>query len=174
MSLETVEPGGSPAPAVREAARTSPIRSRFSGRIGYVSATLFLVVTGCVGGTTAGAPAGGVWSGALLAWGIQAGSFWKLWPVLRSGRSAVRPWVGGMAARMAGLAGVVGGAFVTPIPGKAAAAAYVAAILPLLWLEGAWLLRASRAPGWGECAREEPSTESAGSAQRVPERAPGQ
>lgn len=116
--------------------------------------TLLLTLLGCAVATAAGvAGAGSLWSGALLAWGLQGASFWKLWPVLRSGRSALRMWVLGMGARVGGLAVVAGLAAASSLSGRIMAIAYAVTILPLLWVEGVWLARGSRTPEWGEGPR---------------------
>lgn len=98
---------------------------------------------GVLGAAAAGAPAAEAGAGAGLAWAIQAGALWRLVAALEAGRSATRPWVAGMAARLAGLALVAAVAWGTGLEAEPMAVAYVGAVIPLLWVEGLWLNRAA-------------------------------
>ena len=81
--------------------------------------------------------------GAVVAWVVQAASFWKLAGAMIEGRSAMGPWVGGMAARGGGLlllwlaAGQYGGG------GRVVALAYGLTLLVFLLLEAVVLWRGS-------------------------------
>lgn len=115
------------------------------GGAGHAAVTGVLVGVGAFGASAAGAPGPEVWSGAGLAWAIQAPAVWRLMVALGDGRSATRPWVAGMAARLGGLGLVAALAWSTPLAGDATALAYVATVIPLLWLEGPWLNRVAGA-----------------------------
>lgn len=87
------------------------------------------------------APAAEVWGGALSAWLLQTASFWPLWRRPERGERALRVWVAGIGARVAGLGVVAGGALLSARDAEAAALAYALTVMVLLWLEGWWLIR---------------------------------
>ncbi|MEE9208369.1 MAG: hypothetical protein V3U67_08365 [Gemmatimonadota bacterium] len=108
----------------------------------YVVSTLALSLgSGFVIANVAGAPGaiGAATLGAVVAWVVQAASFWKLAGAMLEGRSAMGPWAGGMAARGGGLllvwllAGRYGEG------GRVVAVAYGLTLLVFLLLE-AWVL----------------------------------
>lgn len=93
--------------------------------------------------TTAGAAAVGL--GA--AWAVQAGAYWTLAGRLASGRRALGVWVGGVAARIAGLAVLVVAAGPAGWPTATVVVAYGVGVVAGLMLEVLWLWRdPGRAP----------------------------
>lgn len=118
-------------------------RPGFWGPAGHAAFTGALAAAGAGAATAWGAPAAEVWTGAPLAWAIQAVAVWRLQRALGQGRAATRPWIAGMAGRLGGLGVVALVAGITGQDGAALALAYVATVIPLLWMEGLWLQRAS-------------------------------
>ena len=116
-------------------------RSGLWGPAGHALVTGGLAVAGAGAGAAWGAPPVEAWTGVSLAWAIQVVAVWRLQAAVAGGRAATRAWVGGMAARLAGLGVVAVAAWSTALDGAAMAVAYVAAVIPLLWLEGLWLHR---------------------------------
>lgn len=84
-------------------------------------------------------------AGAAGGWAVQTAAFRPLWTKIRGGERALHVWVAGMVARVAGLGVVAGGAALAGLEVVPAAVAYGAAVIVLLWAEGWWLHRASRA-----------------------------
>lgn len=84
----------------------------------------------------------GVWAGCLLAWGLQTATFWPLWRTIRRGERALRVWVAGIAARIAGLGAIAGVGWLTGAVVAPAAIGYGLTLIVLLWAEGFWLVRA--------------------------------
>lgn len=78
-------------------------------------------------------------TGLVVAWVIQAVGFWTLTAALERGGSALGPWVGGMAARAAGLVVLWLIALGAGLPGIDLVATYAFALLAFLLLEAAWL-----------------------------------
>lgn len=131
----------------REEAEPAP-RSERSSATGYAAVTLGLTAAGVGTAVAAGGPAGAIAAGTLSAWVIQAASFWRLDAALAARRDAVRPWAGGIAARLGGLAIAVVATAAAPA-GPALPLAYGAALVVFLVVEAAWL---SRRP-WREPTR---------------------
>lgn len=129
-----MEPGDPPA---------GDASSAVWGPGGHAAVTAGLVAAGGVVATAWGAPSAEIWSGVVLAWVIQAASLWRLQRAVGGGRDATRPWLGSMAARLGGLGLVAVVAWTTVVDGQAMAVAYVATVVPLLWIEGLWLHRAA-------------------------------
>lgn len=129
-------------PAGRDGAEPENRRTRRSVWTGRRYAAVSLAAAGLVAAAAAlGWEAGPAAGGALAAWGVQIASFRPLWIRIRRGRRAVGAWVGGMAARLAGL-GVLGGIdLLTAADVTGAAVAYGVTITLLLWLEAVWLAR---------------------------------
>lgn len=118
-------------------------RSGLWGPAGHAAVTGALAAAGAGAAAAWGAPDAEVWTGVALGWAIQAVAVWRLQRALGEGRAATRPWVGGMAGRLAGLGAVAVVAWTTGRDGAALALAYVATVIPLLWIEGVWLQRAA-------------------------------
>lgn len=92
----------------------------------------------------AGAAAG---VGLGAAWAVQAGAYWTLAGRLASGRRALGVWVGGVAARVAGLAVLVVAAGPAGWPMATVVVAYGAGVVTGLMLEVLWLWKdPGRAP----------------------------
>ncbi|MEN8143816.1 MAG: hypothetical protein ABFS14_02595 [Gemmatimonadota bacterium] len=93
----------------------------------------------------AGAPglSGAATLGALLAWAVQAASFWKLAGAITAGRNVMGAWAGGMAARGGGLLllWLLSGRYGDS--GRVVALAYGLTLLVFLLLEAAVLWRGS-------------------------------
>ncbi len=84
----------------------------------------------------------GVWAGCLLAWALQTATFWPLWRTIRRGERALRVWVVGIMARVAGLAALASVGWLTGAVAAPAAIGYGLTLIVLLWAEGFWLARA--------------------------------
>lgn len=84
--------------------------------------------------------------GIALAWLIQALAFWRLEVAFEEGRNATAAWLGGLAARLAGLV-AAGSASLLGLVSVAVAVAYGASMLVLLLLEAGWLFRRLSWPG---------------------------
>ena len=82
------------------------------------------------------------WAGCLLAWGLQTATFWPLWRTIRRGERALRVWIGGIAARVAGLGAIAGVGWLAGVVVAPAAIGYGLTLIVLLWAEGFWLVRA--------------------------------
>jgi hypothetical protein len=98
---------------------------------------------GCAAAVPAGAPAVEAWTGGLSAWAVQTAAFWPLWGRIRRGERALRVWVAGIAARLAGLGVLVVAAAPAGLDPAPAAVAYGLTIVVLLWVEAWWLARAT-------------------------------
>lgn len=114
---------------------------------GYAAAGLALAATGWALAVWLGMPALEAGAGALGACAVQTAAFRPLWARIRSGERALRVWVAGMVARVAGLGGVAGGAALSGLQVAPAAIVYGLTVIVLLWAEAWWLHRASRAGG---------------------------
>lgn len=111
-------------------------------RSGYLAATAVLLTAGAlVAGSSRAADPSELALGAALAWALQAPSYWRLEDLLRRGERITGTWVGGMAARLAGvpLLAIVGTEPTFSRPELLVT--YVSALLVLLFLEALWLYR---------------------------------
>lgn len=117
---------------------------RLFTRPGYLAVTLAATAAGAWAAGTLGSGGRPAWAGCLAAWAVQGGSFWPLWSRVRAGRSAVRPWVAGMAVRLAGLGVLAAVHHLTALKLHGTAVAYALTLIVLLWVEGLWLARAAR------------------------------
>lgn len=115
---------------------------RLWSRAAYVAVTGVLTLAGGAAAAAAGwGPTEAVAAGLATAWVLQAPSFWRLAGALARGRSAVRPWLGGIALRLGGLGLVAVAGATTALPARETAMAYVAALMTYLGLEALWLYR---------------------------------
>jgi hypothetical protein len=93
------------------------------------------------------AEAGAAAVGLGAAWAVQAGAYWTLAGRLASGRRALGVWIGGVAARIAGLAVLVVAAGPAGWPMVTVVVAYGVGVVAGLMLEVLWLWKApGRAP----------------------------
>lgn len=88
------------------------------------------------------AVAGAAAVGLGAAWAVQAGAYWSLAGRLASGRRVLGVWVGGIAARIAGLAVLVVAAGPAGWPMATVAVAYGVGVVAGLMLEVLWLWKA--------------------------------
>ncbi len=88
------------------------------------------------------AEAGAAAVGLGAAWAVQAGAYWTLAGRLASGRRALGVWVGGIAARIAGLAVLVVAAGPAGWPMATVVVAYGVGVVAGLMLEVLWLWKA--------------------------------
>ena len=112
----------------------------------YVILTLALALgTGGWIADVAGAPerTNAARLGAVVAWAVQAGSFWILAGAILEGRSAMGPWAAGMAARGGGLLLLWLFAGQYEDGGRVVAVAYGLTLLVFLLLEALVLWRGS-------------------------------
>ncbi|MDX1579630.1 MAG: hypothetical protein R3266_14185 [Gemmatimonadota bacterium] len=109
-------------------------------RLGYVAVIALVGLAG--GGAAAGVgplPTTEVVVGAGSAWVVQAATWWPLSGDLAAGRSATRSWIGGIAARLGGLAVLAVAAGPTGLERGTTLLAYAGAALTFLTLEAIWL-----------------------------------
>ena len=113
-----------------------------TGRRTYLGVTLLLSLLALsVVWWARGAVPVGITAGVLSAWAVQGVSFWKLVEALDRGVSAVRVWVGGIAARASGLVLAVVAGALWPVGGGEVPFSYGVTLLVLLLLEAVWLSR---------------------------------
>lgn len=111
-----------------------------AARAGYAAAAALLGLIGGLAAVVPGpAPTAEVAVGVGSAWLIQAATWWPLSGDLAAGRPATRSWIGGMAARLGGLAVLAVAAGPTGLERGAALLAYAGAALAFLTLEAIWL-----------------------------------
>lgn len=111
-------------------------------RPGYLAVTAALLMAGAlVAGTLRLADPPELALAVSLAWALQAPSYWRLEGLLRRGARIMGAWVGGMAARLAGvpLLAIVGSE--ATFSRSSLLVTYVSALLVLLFLEALWLHR---------------------------------
>ena len=111
-----------------------------TGRLGYVAVAALLGLSG--GAAAAGAgpiPTTEAVVGVGSAWVLQSATWWPLSGDLAAGRSATRSWIGGIAARLGGLAVLAVAAGPTGLERGATLLAYAGAALTFLTLEAFWL-----------------------------------
>lgn len=113
-------------------------------RDAYVAVAAGLAGVGWAAAVTGGASPAGTALGLGLAWAIQAASFWPLAGALADGRPAVAAWVGGMSARVGGLALLWAATALAGGRGRTVVLAYAFALVAYLILEAAWLAIATR------------------------------
>lgn len=113
-----------------------------------MTAVLALAAAAAARAALASAPADAATAGLVAAWAVQAGAYWTLAGRLVRGRRALRAWIGGVAARIAGLAVLAVAAGPAGWPMAAVLVAYGAGVVAGLMLEVLWLWKATgRAPG---------------------------
>lgn len=111
-----------------------------AGRAAYLAVTALLGVAGGAVAAGAGrAAAVETTVGVGSAWLIQAAAWWLLTGDLAAGREATRSWIGGIAARLGGLAALAVAAGPTGLDRGTALLAYAGAALAFLTLEAIWL-----------------------------------
>lgn len=112
-------------------------------RAAYVGTIASVAVVGGVAATAGGADAAAVAVGLVLAWAVQAASFWPLAGALEADRPVTVPWAAGMAVRTGGLAALWA---VTALSGRGrdAVIAYAFALVTFLLVEAAWLATVTR------------------------------
>lgn len=87
-------------------------------------------------------------AGIGSAWLVQAVAWWVLTGDLAAGRDATRSWIGGMAARLGGLAVLAAAAGSAGLDRPTTLLAYAGAALGYLTMEAFWLH--STGPGRGD------------------------
>lgn len=112
----------------------------WSSAAGYALVSLGLVVGGLWVADRLGIGGPAVVAGALGAWAVQVASFRALVSALAAERSALRPWLAGVAARFGGLV-VAAVATLGTEAGVELPLAYAATLLALLLGEAGWLAR---------------------------------
>ena len=117
---------------------------RQTHRAAYLALTGIAAIVGGSAATIGGADAKSVAVGLILAWAVQAASFWPLAGALEAGRPVVVPWVAGMAARFGGLASLWAVSALSG-RGREAVLAYAFALVTFLLLEAVWLAVVTRA-----------------------------
>ncbi|MDP2496770.1 MAG: hypothetical protein Q8W44_02145 [Candidatus Palauibacterales bacterium] len=113
-----------------------------SSPAGYALVGLALVLVGSGAASWRWGAGPDVWAGCLLAWGLQTVTFWPLWRTIRRGERALRVWIAGITARVAGLGAIAGVGWLTGAVVAPAAIGYGLTLIVLLWAEGFWLVRA--------------------------------
>jgi hypothetical protein len=116
---------------------------RQTHRAAYLALTGVVAAVGGTAATIGGADAKSMIVGLLLAWAVQAASFWPLAGALEAGRPIVVPWVAGMAARFGGLA-VLWAVSALAGRGSEVVLAYAFSLVTFLLLEAAWLAVVTR------------------------------
>ena len=112
-------------------------------RAAYIGVTGLLALAAGTAAIAAGIPTAGVVAGLVLAWAIQAASFWPLAGALEAGRPATNAWVAGMAARFGGLASLWALSALAG-RGRTVLLAYAFAVVTYLLLEAVWLALTAR------------------------------
>lgn len=108
---------------------------------GYALATSVLVAIGLgLAIRRPGVDTSAMAAGAIAAWVVQVASFWRLVRTLAAGRSAMRVWIGGIAARVGGFVVAAVAAASTPV-GRELPLAYGVTLVILLLVEAVWLSR---------------------------------
>jgi hypothetical protein len=110
----------------------------------YLATAAGLAVAGWAAAAAGGAAAAEAAIGLVLAWSVQAASFWPLAGSLAAGRPATTAWVGGMTARVGGLALLWALSALSGGRGRTVVLAYAFALVAYLVLEAAWLAVAAR------------------------------
>ena len=113
-------------------------------RDAYVAIAAGIAGVAWAAAVSGGASAGDVALGLGLAWAVQAASFWPLAGALAAGRPALTAWVGGMSARVGGLAMLWAASALAGGRGRTVVLAYAFALVAYLMLEAVWLAVATR------------------------------
>lgn len=114
-------------------------------RAAYVGTIASIAAIGGTAATIGGVDAAAVAVGLVLAWAVQAASFWPLAGALEADRPVAVPWAAGMGARIGGLAALW---LISALSGRGreAVIAYAFALVTFLLVEAAWLATVTRGP----------------------------